>query len=170
MTRSTTSFQPHDTPDFQQHHKFRARLTNALRKPLKSAVRNADSSAPIGTRQIDFSGLSVPVITAVQPSPKFWLYLAGFDRRVTDADVKLIVSRCLSLDEAPQDVVRLVPRGTDINQLSFISFKVGLDPALKQRALVDIWPEGISFREFIEQPKNFQRPSQHPGNGNASSQ
>lgn len=104
-----------------------------------------------GTNTIDLSDLSVSCLTPAVSPPKFWLYLSGLHPLVTAEDIQKIASRCLKLT-VPADVVRLVPMGVDIAKLSFISFKVGLDPSIKDLALdASTWPSGILFREFIDQ-------------------
>lgn len=59
------------------------------------------------------------------------------------------------------EVVKLVPKGADISNMSFISFKIGLDPALKTNALDHLtWPVGIRFREFKDfSVQKFRKPS-----------
>lgn len=107
-----------------------------------------------GTNAIDLSDLSVPRLTPVVSPPKFWLYLSGLHPQVTVADVQKIASRCLNVT-TPADVVRLVPKDVDIAKLTFVSFKVGLDPSSKELALdASTWPDGILFREFVDYSKN----------------
>ena len=107
-----------------------------------------------GTKTVDLSGLSVPFITPAAAPQKFWLYLTGFQPLITTDDVQTIVSRCLELT-SPVDIIRLVPKGKDVSNMTFVSFKIGLDPAFKESALdADSWPTGIMFREFVELPKN----------------
>lgn len=122
-----------------------------------------------GTNPIDLTGLSTASIVAQAPPPKFWLYLAGFNPRITNDDVGIIVSRCLNLPDSPKDIARLVAREKDVNTLSFVSFKIGLDPSLKQRALDDVWPEGVFFREFINVPKNGPPQTDQNSSGPSSS-
>lgn len=107
-----------------------------------------------GTNTIELGDLSVPCLTPEIAPPKFWLYLSGLHPLVTCDDVQKIASRCLKLT-APADVVRLVPKGVEVANLTFVSFKVGLDPSTKDLALdASTWPSGILFREFIDQSKN----------------
>ncbi|XP_055543726.1 uncharacterized protein LOC129729247 [Wyeomyia smithii] len=111
-----------------------------------------------GTKAIDFENLSVPFIMPAAPKPVFWLYLSGFQPLISDDDVEKIVSRCLDIND-PINVTRLVPKGKDVSQMTFLSFKIGLDPSIKQQALnAEIWPAGLMFREFMDQPKNPIRP------------
>lgn len=112
------------------------------------------SSSDCGTKTIDLSDLTVPI---VPNADKFWLYLSGLNPLITDADVQKIVSRCLNVAE-PADLVRLVPKGKDISSMTFVSYKVGLDQDLKTKALdTTSWPVGLLFREFVNQPKNMDR-------------
>lgn len=103
---------------------------------------------------MDFSDLSIPFITPAASPPKFWLYLSGFQPKISDDDVQKIVARCLDLRD-PFEVIRLVPKGADTKNMSFISFKIGLELALKQQALdAARWPTGLMFREFVDFSKN----------------
>ena len=113
-------------------------------------------SADRGTNSIDFSDLSITSIIPAPPPVRWWLYLSGFLPTITDADVKKIVSRCLDLgDDNTIEVIRLVAKGTDVSKLTFVSFKIGVDPCFKQQALLaSSWPAGILFREFIDMSKN----------------
>lgn len=119
-----------------------------------------------GTRAIDLSDLSIgPIVPAPKP-PRFWLYLSGFQPLISPDDVQKIVCRCLDTS-TPCDVIRLVPKGMDVSNMSFVSFKIGLDPSLQQRALLaSTWLDGLIFREFVDQPKNSRRPSFRPVDNN----
>lgn len=102
-----------------------------------------------GTKSIDLSDLSVPFIVPAASPPNFWLYLSAFQPLITVDGVQKIVSRCLEII-SPADFIRLVPKGKDVTNMEFISFKIGLDIALKERALnAKNWPTGIRFREFV---------------------
>ena len=118
------------------------------------ASSTVQATTVCGTKVIDLTSLSVPTIIPAT-AEKFWLYLSRLNPLISDDDVKTIVSRCLNLD-GPIDVVRLVPRGKDISTLSFVSFKIGLDPERRDDALnPSSWPAGLLFREFINQSKNI---------------
>ena len=121
---------------------------------------NTQVPTDCGTNNVDFSDLSVPSV--VQNANKFWLYLSGLNPLITDGDVQKIVSRCLSATE-PIDLVRLVPKGKDVAGLSFVSFKIGLDPDMKIKALdSSSWPVGLRFREFVDRSKNWNRQRDQP--------
>lgn len=119
-----------------------------------SAALNVDR----GTRTIDLSDLSIGSIIPTPAPPKFWLYLSGFQPLISIEDVQKIVTRCLDLS-APGEVIRLVPKGKDVSNMSFVSFKIGLDPSIRERALLaSTWLDGLVFREFVDQSKNSRRP------------
>ena len=105
-----------------------------------------------GTNTIDLSDLSVPFIVPPPQPQKFWLYLSGFQPLVKVEDVQKIVARCLDVQDS-FDVVRLVAKDADITKLSYVSFKIGLDPDHRTLALnCSTWPAGLLFREFEQQP------------------
>lgn len=130
--------------------------------PKRSVKRRRIDDRPIvqpppecGTKNVDLSDLSVS--TVVRNVEKFWLYLSGLNPLITDDDVQKIVCRCLNVP-APTDVIRLVPKGKDVAELSFVSYKISLDPDMKIKALdSSSWPVGLLFREFVNQPKNWHR-------------
>lgn len=145
-------------------------LTPSLRawpKPgaKRPRVEQYDSSTLAidrGIRSIDLSDLAISSIVPAPTPPKFWLYLSGFQPLISTDDVQKIVARCLDIS-TPCDVIRLVPKGKDVSNMSFVSFKIGLDPTLQERALqASTWLEGLAFREFVDQSKNSRRSTIKP--------
>ena len=128
--------------------------------PKKSVKRRRTEWKPVqiqsdrGENNIDLSDLSVPSIVPVAAQNRFWLYLSGLNPLLTDDDIQKIISRCLNTTN-PVVAVRLVRKGTDTSNFSYISYKIGLDPDLKNIALDPAsWPTGMLFREFVDAPKN----------------
>ncbi|XP_062543283.1 uncharacterized protein LOC134210889 [Armigeres subalbatus] len=114
------------------------------------------TAAVSGTKSIDLSEFQLPVPSIMQAAKpdKFWLYMTGLNPLINDSDVQKIVSRCLNISDAAE-VIRLVPRGKDVTTLTFVSYKIGLDPDLKELALEpSSWPTGIRLREFVDFSKN----------------
>ncbi|KXJ70093.1 hypothetical protein RP20_CCG024858 [Aedes albopictus] len=111
-----------------------------------------------GSKQVGQNVVSVPI--TAKPENKFWLYLSRIRPDVTNEQISEMVKANLELDEAP-NVVKLVAKDADVSRMNFISFKVGLDPVLKTRALdPSTWPEGLMFREFEEySAQKFRKPS-----------
>ena len=109
-----------------------------------------------GCKEPDQAVVSVPIY--VEPI-KFWLYISRIRPDVTKESVLEMVKANLNLTEDP-DIFKLVPKGRDESTLTFISFKIGLDPAFKATALDrSTWPEGIMFREFLDYgSQKFPRP------------
>ncbi|XP_055590195.1 uncharacterized protein LOC129742329 [Uranotaenia lowii] len=82
---------------------------------------------------------------------------AGLQPQITDEDVDKIISRCLN-PSTPVEMKRLLPKGVDGSTRRYVSFKIGLDPMYKDAALNPMtWPTGLLFREFVDQPKNYNR-------------
>lgn len=118
---------------------------NKRPRELEPVVRSS-SECLSGSKQLSSNVISVPV--SEKPASKFWLYLSRIRPAVTNEEISAMVKANLDIDDDP-DVVKLVARGTDTSNMSFVSFKVGLDPALKTKALDPAtWPEGIMFRQF----------------------
>ncbi|KAL1378995.1 hypothetical protein pipiens_015226 [Culex pipiens pipiens] len=75
-------------------------------------------------------------------SPRFWLYLSRVSRNVTEEQItKLAIDR-LGVSEIKAK--RLVAKGKDVSRMRFISFKVGMNFDLKDKALESTtWPDGL---------------------------
>ena len=128
--------------------------------PVKSVKRRRIERMPMqiesdrGENDIDLSDLSVPSIVPVAVQNRFWLYLSGLNPQLSDSDIQKIISRCLHTTE-PVIAVRLVRKGIDTSNFTYVSYKIGLDPKYKDAALNPAsWPTGMLFREFVNMPKN----------------
>ncbi|KAL1373552.1 hypothetical protein pipiens_018601, partial [Culex pipiens pipiens] len=129
-----SSRRPGDNPDLRKklfHDKLEPKKQS---QPLLQGTGNPVSPS--------FSSMLVDA-----PTPKFWLYMTRISRTVTvDQVTKLAVER---LGVQDVKVTRLVAKGKDVNTMSFISFKIGMDTSLKEKALAtSTWPQGLIFREF----------------------
>lgn len=116
------------------------------------------SECQAGSKQVGQDVVAVPIIE--KPANKFWLYLSRIRSDVTNEQISAMVRANLEMTQDPE-VVKLVAKGADTSNMTFISFKVGLDPALQQSALdPSTWPEGVVFREFEEySTQKFRKPS-----------
>ena len=104
---------------------------------------------------------SIGVKTVSQRPIKFWLYLSRISPEVTAEQICALGTKCLGTTDI--EAYRLVAKGRDVSTLSFVSFKVGFSTELKNKALApSTWPQGIQFREFIDQRANFWSPEVQP--------
>lgn len=95
------------------------------------------------------STADIPSIHMDRTSDKFWVYLSKICPEVSETDIERLAKDCLHTDEVV--VKSLIPRGRSLSTLSFVSFKVGVSLELKPKAMDPVsWPQGIEFREFIE--------------------
>lgn len=100
-----------------------------------------------GTKEADPSVI-VPLAARQEKIELFWLYLSGFDPQATEDNIRDLVKSNLGSNETV-DVRKLVPKGKSLDELTFVSFKVGIAPVLKEAALsAATWQRGITFREF----------------------
>lgn len=84
---------------------------------------------------------------------KFWMFFSRVKNDVTEDEIRAMVSECLETTESIT-VQKLVSTWVDATQLPYISFKVGIDVKLRNRAMLSsTWPSGVWFREFRE--RNF---------------
>lgn len=91
----------------------------------------------------------------------FSLFLTNIDGCVTEEEISSMVSRSLGVEENEViNVKKLVPKWKANDTLDYVSFKVQLYDNMKQIALrKESWPSGVMYREFIERPRNFWRPT-----------
>ncbi|XP_055604070.1 uncharacterized protein LOC129752307 [Uranotaenia lowii] len=106
-------------------------------------VENPTVAPCVGTKQVTVKTIA----TVAPPEKKFWIYLARLHNSVTAKDIEELVMECLQCEST--EVHALVRKDVDVSTLRSISFKVGVDPKLKDIALSPkTWPSGILFREF----------------------
>lgn len=119
-----------------------------IKRPrLHDSNVRAPESCRMGSKKIQANVSMVPICKN-DDDQKFWLYLSKICPDVTVEAVCAMTKANLNMESDPT-VVKLVPKGKSIESLSFVSFKIGLDLALKQKALdPETWPEGLLFREF----------------------
>lgn len=86
-------------------------------------------------------------------------YVTPFTIEQTEDDIVEYLRETINTDDSIVKCVKLVPRNKDINELSFISFKISVSENLAN-VISDsfYWPEGVEIREF--QPKNEVRSNQ----------
>lgn len=101
-----------------------------------------------GSKEPD-PAMSLPIVHAVAREPKFWLFLSTFSPHATAEEISNLVQQNHDMNE-PVDVVKLVRKGVDLNQLTFVSFKIGIGMKWKEKAMQPTsWQKGIYFREFV---------------------
>ncbi len=102
------------------------------------------------------------ILTVPEPEELFWLYLSRVHPNVKPEAIEKLAKDCLQCDK-PIKAIPLIKRGTDTSRLSFISYKIGIDPNFRGAALSpDTWPKGVLFREFEDQSsKNMWLPRLH---------
>lgn len=130
-------------------HIPRSQLTSNLRKRPRLIIPDEPPQrerASEGTKDIA-PDEDIP-LAAARKSELFWLYLSGFDPHATVQQVEKLVRNNLNSDK-PLQILKLIPRGKLLDELTFVSFKVGIDLQLKELALSgSTWQKGITFRPF----------------------
>lgn len=119
----------------------------ATKRPLETIVpARASENCCVGSKQPLDNVVSV--LVCKNEDPKFWLYLSRIRPDVSIEVVSAMVKANMDIDDNLV-VVKLIPKEKDITTLTFVSFKVGLDPSMKSKALdPETWPQGVLFREF----------------------
>lgn len=80
-------------------------------------------------------------------------YVTPFDIEQSEEDVIEYLRKTINVENSTLKCVKLVPRNKNINELSFVSFKLSVSEDLVS-VINDpfYWPEGLEIREF--QSKN----------------
>lgn len=147
------------TPKSSKRVGIDARFTRSRR--LFTTVRDNKSNQqpPLlhGTSSTLSPSNEIATVPPVQP--KLWLYLSRIAKDVSTDQICAFAKKRLGSEDI--QVTRLVTKGRDISTLSFVSFKIGMDIALKPKALSSSsWPKGILYREFTDKSsENFWRPT-----------
>lgn len=136
-----------------------------LNTPLSSSKRRRfDDGGSLSVSTGTVGTKAAGVIKTVQFDQRddnnlLWIYLSAFHPTTSESQIASLVSECLDLASVTPKVVKLVPKGRDVNSLQFVSFKVGIAENFREKALSsDSWPENIRFREFEDhQSKNGPR-------------
>lgn len=118
--------------------------------PLKRRRHEISPSKPLvgGTKVATEDNAFTEVLTVPEPKELFWLYLSRIHPSVKPESIEKLVKDCVQCEDLVK-VVPLIKKDADMSRLSFISYKIGLDPKLREIALsAETWPKGILFREF----------------------
>lgn len=130
---------------------------DATRVEVNSAVRSTsagNNSEPIVNRETNRVTLKVASGSrAANDTESF--YVTPFDPDQGEDDVKKHVMDISNLHSSLVEVIKLVPRGKHVEDLSFVSFKVTVGKSASQ-VVGDpfYWPTGISVRLFEPNQKN----------------
>lgn len=152
-----------------RHFQFNYRAT-------PKRMRDDDTSGPTEHPPKIFCGTGQSSSNVLSESTSslddtFWLYLTRISPEVSENDVLNLAKECLQTSEVVAK--SLVPRGKPLSMLSFVSFKVGVNKGHKSKAMDPAtWPQGIQFREFVDQESNarhFWKPPQRIDPGASSS-
>lgn len=82
-------------------------------------------------------------------SRRFWLFFTKVATHVSTDAIGEMVINSLKINAKPE-VIRLVPRWSDLENLRYVSFKVGIDWKDREKAILEsTWPTGLLFREFV---------------------
>lgn len=84
-------------------------------------------------------------------------YITPFHVEQTEDDVLAYLRETFNTENSTIQCVKLVPRGKQVNDLTFVSFKVSVSSDLKNVVSDSFyWPDGVNVREFL--PKNDTAP------------
>lgn len=126
--------------------------TNRKRPRIDEEDTQSESNVTVGTKEID-PQVTIPLAESKTDDNLFWLYLSGFDPKASEDEIRGLVQQNLNTTDTI-DVRKLVPKGKKLEELTFVSFKVGVGVQLKDLALLtSTWQKGITFREFDFHPR-----------------
>lgn len=150
---------PHALPVASPRWPAADRQRGVKRPRVVEVNTRASESCRVGSKKPLDNVMPVPICIK-QADQLFWLYLSRIRPDVTVDAICEMTKAYLNIENNPT-VVKLVPKGKSIDSLSFVSFKIGLDPSLKSKALdPETWPEGLLFRQFENYgPAKFHLPA-----------
>lgn len=134
----------HTTPHITRSHP----VVSSRKRPRLHIDEPQHTSVSFGTKEIT-ADEPIP-LAPEQREDKFWLYLSGFDPQASIQQITKLVKSNLNINaDAAVDVIKLVPKGRTLEELTFVSFKVGMESQLRDVALSGSnWQKGIIFRQF----------------------
>lgn len=89
---------------------------------------------------------------------KFWIYFTRVAKHVSVDVMREMVASSLKTHDSP-DVIKLLPRWGNYDNLKYISFKVGVDWKHREKAVLEsTWPAGLLFREFVHRESYYWEP------------
>lgn len=90
---------------------------------------------------------------------RVWIYLSAFHPSTTEDEIIKLVQKCLNLETQHEcKVTKLIPKGKNLADLNFVSFKVGINQTFRDASLsCDTWPENVLFREFEDYRRSDRR-------------
>lgn len=135
-------------------------------KSIAAATNFSPGPAPKRRATDDFPVVHEPPLTirGTNPtaksvnliSPKFWLHLSEFNVATEDVEVSTMVADCLGIQLNEVSTVKLVSKSRDVSTLKFVTFKVGFDISLKDKAMdPSVWPMNLNVRVFKDRIRNF---------------
>lgn len=100
--------------------------------------------------------ISLKVATNLQASNDVEsLYVTPFAPDQKEEEIKQYVVEVSNVDPSLVKVTKLVPRGKNENDLSFVSFKVCISKSVSSMVSDSwYWPDGVTVRPFDPNPKN----------------
>lgn len=136
-----------------------SRLCESNQSVVDQPIAHSSPASPYklahGCRKID-DHRNVAHNSASNVNERFWLFFTRIKNDVTEDEMHAMVAESLGVDDGFL-IKKLVPYWKDVSLLPFISFKVGIDPIFRDRAMCSsTWPTGINFREFREQCNTWQ--------------
>jgi hypothetical protein len=140
------------------------------RKPfseLFTPKRTDDVRTPGSKRKRTENVTATPVIAhgtgdvsseLVTVKPLKWLYVTMLHPSTTEEAIAKQLSKSLNAQTTDFNCVKLLAK--DVQSPTYISFKIGMSEDLFTKSLEpSAWPEGVAFREFVNRPRRFFRPT-----------
>ena len=113
---------------------------------------NVKTIRVVGTDCIDDTNAEIDVI-----NPYKWLHISKFSALTSEESIKKYVAAKINCDKGEIKCFKLVKQDTNVNDLAYVTFKIGFPVHLFDVALNPLnWPKNVLVRQFINFPKNFK--------------
>lgn len=133
------------------------RLLNGAKRLKLTPQRQIVSDVIHGSSEVQNSA-PIKVIEATE-----WFHVSRFDPQQDDEDMKKWLTEILDTPEV--QVAKLIPKNRSKDQLSFVSYKIGVLKSKRSTVLnPSVWPRNVTVKPFVSRPflsNNYHVPHIH---------
>lgn len=146
-----------DSPVRNQSEK---RLLNGAKRLKLTPQRQLPSEVIHGASDIQDAG-PIPGIKVIEETE--WFHVSRFDPNQDDNEMKKWLIELLGTPDI--QVAKLIPKNRSKEQLSFVSYKIGVLKSKRTTVLnPTIWPKNVTVKPFVTRPffsNNYRVPHVH---------
>lgn len=142
------------------------RLRSGFPKPMSPRQQSTDWPRISNNKpSCLIMGTDVEVSTLKVVEQPVFYHVSRFDPTTTEDELQEYIEKKLDIPKTKVQCTRLVPKGRDEKDLSFITFKVGIPKSFSPTFFMPTtWPENITVRPFEQRnasflPRHYPKPT-----------